>query len=679
MKNAMEKRKVYDKKRRRKNEFIIFLIYSLLTLFSIFINIYFYISTGAQKTTLAGTYPDVALDKIVTNSLYSMLTGFTNLLLALSMLLASHIRLKEVHKRRGFLYLGAMLFAVACWTIAGNPLGMVFFGNTTAATNVSVTSLLAINLPWLLYINYVETSRFSRYFDTVCAALIVVNAGMDWFFAFGVLDRTSFMYLVFTEQLFVFASIIVSFILLYSSGAKMVPGHKSIIAGSTILALAIIIEAFASARSGSMSNKIILSTGINFYTVFSIISVVNFFSSREQATALRSVQTEARSQFVNNIANQVRLPLHTVGGLLGLIYEHAETEEGANLSLEAKQTSENLLDCIDSLLDFGQGEAPEMELTRAKYYSADLLSDIISFADILSHGSDVKVAVSADVTIPKVLFGDRRHICQLLINLIFASLDHKPKSAVKADITFVTEKEMGLCLAIQLTDDGAPLEPAQISAAREIISAGNNMLGAENLNQTIGLALAAGLVDQMDGGIEISVNGKKNNVMTVAIPQEVLDGHPIGNIKDAIRDRQGLQQAAAMSGMTESTVRADAEILLADGNSVNRRVLIRLLNSFGIDPMVVNDGEAAVRLAAKRKFDMILLDEELPGLSGKNALSAMRSNNTAYKDIPAVLLTGAVPSPDTAVLKAEGFEEVLTRPYNREDLHEVLLKYLPAV
>lgn len=125
--NAMEKRKVYDKQRRRKNEFFIFLIYALLTLFSISINLLFYIRTGAGKTTLAGSYSDVALDKIITSSMYSMLTGVTNLILAASMLIASHMRPKEIHKRRGFLYLGAMLFAVACWTIAGNPLGMIFF------------------------------------------------------------------------------------------------------------------------------------------------------------------------------------------------------------------------------------------------------------------------------------------------------------------------------------------------------------------------------------------------------------------------------------------------------------------------------------------------------------------------------------------------------------------------
>lgn len=675
----MEKRKVYDKQRRRKNEFFIFLIYALLTLFSISINLLFYIRTGAGKTTLAGSYSDVALDKIITSSMYSMLTGVTNLILAASMLIASHMRPKEIHKRRGFLYLGAMLFAVACWTIAGNPLGMIFFGNTNTATSTAITSVLAINLPWLLYINYIEFSRYSRYFDTVCAALIVVNAGLNCLFAFQILDRAAFMYLVFTEQLFVFVSIIVSFILLYSGGAKMVPGHKSFIAGSTILALAIIIEAFSSAHSGSMSNKIILSTGINIFTICSIISVVNFFSSREHATALRSVQTEARSQFVNNIANQIRLPLHTVEGLLRLIYENTENEDGSSLSLEAKQTSENLLACIDSLLDFSQTDGADMKLTREKYYSADLLCDIISIADILSYQSDTKVNVTADITIPRLLFGDRRHICQLIINLIFTSLDHKPESGVTVEITFVTEKDLGLCLAVQLTDDGVPLEPASISAAREIINAGNNMLEAENLNQTIGLAIAAGLVDQMGGGLEVSVNGKKRNVLTLAIPQEVMDGHPIGNIKDAIRERQELQQTAGPTGMTESTIRPDAEILLADDNSVNRRVLIRLLNSFGIDPMVVTDGEAAVRLAAKRRFDMVLLDENLSGRNGPNSLAAMRENDPAYRDIPAVLLASAIGPADTKSIQELGFEEALTRPYNREALHEVLLKYLHAL
>lgn len=665
--------------KRRKNEQIIFMTYALLTLFSILFNMYTFIRGGAYWTTLAGTYSDVALDKVVTNSLYSMLTGFTNLLLALAMVVAAHIRPKEIHKRRGFLYLGAMLLAVACWIIAANPMGMIFFGNTKTAMNAAVTSILAINVPWLLYVNYVEGSTYSRFFDSLCAAFIVINAGLNCLFYYKILSRQAFMYVIFTEQLFVFAVIALSFIFYFSNGRKPAPGHKAIIAGSTVLALAQIIEAFSSARLSSTSSKAVLATGVNIYTICSIISVVNFFSSREHETALRSVQTEARSQFVNNIANQIRLPLHTVEGLLGLIAENKENEDGTSLSLEAKQTSENLLSSIENLLDFSKTERADMELTRAKYYSADLLFDIISIADILSYQSDVKISVTADVTIPRLLFGDRKHIRQLIINLIFTSLDHKPESAVAVEITFVTEKELGLCLAVQLTDDGAPLAPAQISAAREVIDAGNSMLEAENQNQTIGLAIAAGLVNQMGGGIEISVNGKKRNVMTLAIPQEVLDGHPVGNIKEAIRERQGLQEGAGPVDRTESTVRSDAEILLADDNSVNRRILIRLLNSFGIDPMVVTDGEAAVRLASKRTFDMVFLDEDLSGLNGKNCLAAMRSNDAAYEDIPAVLLSSTVGPADTNTLKAMDFEEALIRPYNREALHEILLKYLHAI
>ena len=70
---------------------------------------------------------------------------------------------------------------------------------------------------------------------------------------------------------------------------------------------------------------------------------------------------------------------------------------------------------------------------------------------------------------------------------------------------------------------------------------------------------------------------------------------------------------------------------------------------------------------------------DLSGLNGKNCLAAMRSNDAAYEDIPAVLLSSTVGPADTNTLKAMDFEEALIRPYNREALHEILLKYLHAI
>ncbi len=665
--------KVYDSETRKRTEFTIFLVYAITACLTCCHTIYKYAHLKYHLTEYVEGSSLVSGQTAIM-SLYSLISGFTCLIIAVALVIASHIAFHEIHRRRGFLYLGIMLIAVSQWIISGNPLGKMFYGNGELAKSVTFVAMISIALPLLMYIDYLEFNTFSRFFDSYCIALLVFNTVLTVFY-YGLHGSGSFFFAAaFAEHIASFAIIFLSFSLLYRKGGKTAPGHLAIIIGTAVLAGTTIYEIVSAANISEASSKVVLATGINVFIICAMISVVNFFSRKQTETSQQSARTEAKNRFVNNIANQVRLPLQTTESLLDLIYEHSENEDRSELSLEAKNTSKNLLAAIENLLDYAQTGGEFMELAPDKYYSADLLSDIISLADILSYRGDTRIDVTADVTIPRTLYGDRKHLCQLIINLIFTSLDHSAAKNLSVEIAFVTESELGLCFAVQLTDDGEAQTPAELAAARKVISAGNRLLEAENRNQTIGLAIAAGLANQISGKIELSVNGKGENVIVLAVPQEVIDGHPVGSVKEAIRERRNI---AAAKGAPESTVRADAAILLVDGNAVNRRILIRLLNSFGIDPMIVSDGEAALRLCSKRTFDLIFLDEDLAGISGQGCLAAMRENSPAYNDIPSVLLSSTLVPADAEEVHAMGFTEVLSRPYSRELLHGILLKYLP--
>ena len=397
----------------------------------------------------------------------------------------------------------------------------------------------------------------------------------------------------------------------------------------------------------------------------------------------------SKSFFLAEMSHEIRTPINAVLGMNEMILRECD-RSGEELSPGAPEEAfrnisgyaanienagNNLLSIINDILDFTKIETGRMEITEGDYELSSLLSDVSNMVSFRAREKGLAFETDADPALPDALRGDKVRVRQVITNLLSNAVKYTEKGGIQLQIRSLEQEYAAgdvITLEIVVRDTG-------IGIREEDLEKLFNKFQRVNLEQTgtvegtgLGLAITHDLLSLMGGSVTVESEYGKGSAFTVLLPQKVVSPEPLGSVRPA--DTPG---APGVKRIRESFRAPDARVLIVDDTRMNLEVTAGLLKKTALRTDTAQSGQEALDLLQANAYDVVLMDQRMPGMDGTEVLHRLRAMASPNDRTPVVCMTADAVIGARERYVAEGFTDYLPKPVTGEVLERTLLKYLP--
>ena len=405
----------------------------------------------------------------------------------------------------------------------------------------------------------------------------------------------------------------------------------------------------------------------------------------------------AKSEFLANMSHEIRTPINAVLGMNEMILRegmhggevYAGTpgaepfERIAGYAHNVDSAGKNLLAIINDILDFSKIESGKMELVQAPYKLSSVLNDVCNMVIFRAQEKNLSFSAEVENTIPDELYGDEVRVRQIITNLMNNAVKYTKEGSITLQVRAEREKApdagavsppAAVTLLVSVADTGIGIKEEDIDKlftkfGRVDLEANKSIEGTG-----LGLAITGSLLQMMGGSIDVKSEYGKGSVFTAIIPQTVLKETPIGSFREKADSAFREQQA-----YRESFHAPEARILVVDDTEINLTVFKGLITETQVKVNTALSGAQALEMTKDIPFDLIYMDQRMPGMDGTQSLHAIRAQTDGVNaQTPVICLTADVVQGARERYLSEGFTDYLSKPVEGRALEQSLVKYLPA-
>lgn len=376
--------------------------------------------------------------------------------------------------------------------------------------------------------------------------------------------------------------------------------------------------------------------------------------------------SQAKSAFLAAMSHEIRSPMNAILGTLELLEGSNLGGELTNLIQTCRSSANWLLSVVNDILDFSKIESGMFTLHPDIFEFNALVYDLQGLFFKRAHDKGLMFLMQVDPAIPPMLRGDATRLRQILVNLLNNAVKFTEKGKVQLSVELISNRDSVVDLRFSVTDTGIGIRPEdQGKLFREfaqVESGDTRTYGGSGL----GLVICKRLVELMGGQMGFESEFGRGSRFWIALPVEVW------------------RQPVSPDGYREKAVEIQdyhqpAQILLVDDGEANRLVIETFLKRAGHRVVAAGNGQEAVRLAGKQRFDVILMDVQMPVMGGIEATRRIRQLPGPSGQVPIIALTAnALAGNQEACLEA-GMNAFVTKPISNSSLLDVIGPYLPAV
>ncbi len=364
-----------------------------------------------------------------------------------------------------------------------------------------------------------------------------------------------------------------------------------------------------------------------------------------------------KSDFLSYVSHEIRTPLNAINTFSRLLEQEAKVEKMPDMFRQSlghiRLSGERLLDIVNSVLDVKQIEAGKMKLLPRPLSTKDFFVHLFALTRVRAQERNIHFHTHIDDALPDVIELDDTKFGQVALNVLTNAIKytHNGKS-VRAQIIFRDDT-----LKMVVKDEGIGISEED---QKRLFLPFERMDNASQFDGTgLGLMITRNLVELMNGKIRLSSKLNEGTTVIVAVPVKTLKS-------SSLVDKRGPAFAQQLE------IRSDASVLVVEDNEINQVVIQTLLEKLQVPHTIVGSGEDCLELLINHTPDLILMDLNLPGKSGRETTVEVKHK---HPSLPVVALTADVIT-DKNMLLASGMDAVLTKPVETVDLIRTLNFYL---
>lgn len=374
---------------------------------------------------------------------------------------------------------------------------------------------------------------------------------------------------------------------------------------------------------------------------------------------------QAKTDFLSSMSHEIRTPLNAICGFSNSLLENDGVSDDAKGDVKnIIMASDTLLELVNGILDISKIEANKLEIIDSVYSFKKMYEELILLTKARIGEKPIEFKHSYDESIPEFLYGDGIRVKQVIINLLTNSAKYTKDGYIDFRINSIQKNNI-IRLIISVEDSGIGIKKESIDK----LFTKFERLGVEKQTTTegtgLGLAITKKLVEMMGGKIVVQSIYGKGSIFTISLDQRMLTNEELTKVMKEKETEEKTDEIIDASGKN---------ILVVDDNMLNLKVAERLLKAYKCNITLVSSGSECLDKVSNNKYDLILLDDMMPRMSGTETLQKLKEIETF--NTPVVALTANAITGMKEEYINRGFNDYLSKPIIKEDLNRVMKKYL---
>jgi PAS domain S-box-containing protein len=372
----------------------------------------------------------------------------------------------------------------------------------------------------------------------------------------------------------------------------------------------------------------------------------------------------AKSQFLATMSHEIRTPMNGVLGMLRLSLNDALEEKQRERIEVALNSAQSLLSLINDILDFSKVDAGKLDIEHIDFNLLNLLDEVEKTMKLSAEQKNLSLIFDNSKVFVSLVKGDPGRVRQVLNNLISNAIKFTEQGEIRVKSSII-ETENDFRLKCSVSDQGIGIPRDKIGALFESFSQVDASTTRKYGGTGLGLAISKKLCELMGGSIAVESKEGQGSTFHFGIRLDK-------SSKPCIEQDTKSMPESALNSSNEWP--ADTKILIVEDNQINQLVIQSFLSNFGLNFETANNGKEALKLLDqdinKTRFNLILMDCQMPILDGYDTTKEIRSNIAyePYADIPIIALTANVLKEDRQKCLSAGMTDYLPKPLEAEDL-----------
>lgn len=370
---------------------------------------------------------------------------------------------------------------------------------------------------------------------------------------------------------------------------------------------------------------------------------------------------KARQKFLSTMSHEIRTPLNAIIGMTHLLLQDKLTEQQQQRLNILKFSGENLLNTLNDILDFSKIESGGVEFSQSDFHLTDIIRNTKDSFQSLADKKGIKLKLVLEDNLPLYLKGDSHRLQQVLNNLLNNAIKFTEKGSVTIQVNLEDQSDEKSQLFISVADTGIGIPANKLETIFEPFKQAEAETSRKFGGTGLGLAIIKNIVEMQGGRIELESKENEGSVFKVYISYQ----------KSLIQEKDEVfeEELVSLRG---------ARVLYVEDVAVNQLLLEGFCELWNVELDVASSGKEAIAQVQKRKYDLILMDIQMPEMDGYETTRRIRTiQGDYYNRVPIIALSAEVSEDVKTKIYKAGMNGFLSKPIVPSELHSSIKKHLP--
>ncbi|MDX5346708.1 MAG: response regulator [Hymenobacteraceae bacterium] len=386
--------------------------------------------------------------------------------------------------------------------------------------------------------------------------------------------------------------------------------------------------------------------------------ITDRIKTEEELKAAKEVAEQSvkiKERFLANMSHEIRTPMNGIIGLSKVLQKSTLNAEQQKY-LKAIQTSaDNLLVIINDLLDISKIEADKIHFEEVEFNILDLIQDTVNLLEPKAQDKNNTLKAFTDARVPALLVGDPGKLRQVLINLLGNACKFTKDGTITLTTERLSDSSGHVILEFEVKDNGIGIAPEKLELIFDSFTQASSDTTRKFGGTGLGLTISKKLVEMQGGAINVSSEPGVGSIFTFTLAFKKSEGQGKANLAE---ETQALDPVKLGS----------LKVLLAEDNQINQLLVDKIITDWGFSLDIAENGKVALEMAAKKPYDLILMDMQMPEMDGYEAIQQLRQMQNKLATIPVIALTAHATKGEIDKCLNAGANAFLSKPFDPDDL-----------